>query len=100
MRSTAKEWAERVRGWRESGQTPAAFAAGKGFTEKTLRWWSTELERRARRQAMPIAMARVVRTPRESMPLVVTVRAARVEVRDGFDHALLREVIEALGEAR
>ena len=32
--------------------------------------------------------------------LVITVGAARIEVRSGFDHALLTEVIEALGGAR
>ena len=100
MRSTAKEWAERVRAWRESGQPAAAFAAGKGFSDKTLRWWSTELERRSRRQATPISVARVVRTPRESTPLMVTVGAVRVEVRSGFDAALLRELVDALREAQ
>jgi len=99
MRSTAKQWAERVRAWRESGQTATAFAAGKDFTEGTLRWWSTELERRARREAVPVA--RVVRTPsRESTTIVVTIGAARVEVRAGFDAALLRELVEALGEVQ
>jgi hypothetical protein len=100
MRSTAKEWAERVRAWRASGQPAAAFAADKGFSDKTLRWWSTELERRSRRQAMLIPVVRVVRKPRESTPLLVTVGAVRVEVRSGFDAALLRELVDALGEAR
>ena len=67
MRSTAKEWAERVRAWRESGQPATAFAGGKGFSDKTL---------------------------------MVTVGAVRVEVRSGFDVALLRELVDALGEAR
>jgi hypothetical protein len=99
MRATAKEWAERVRVWRESGQTAETFAAGKGFTEKTLRWWSGELARVSRRPS-PIPIARVVPTRRESTALMVIIGAARVEVRAGFDGALLRELVDALGRTR
>ena len=99
MRSTAKEWAERVRAWRESGQGASEFSAGKGWSEKTLRWWGSELERRSRRQSAPVAVARVVRmrAPRESHAMVVSVGAARIEVRSGFDAGLLRELVDALG---
>ena len=45
MRASATEWAERVRAWRESGETAAEFAAGKDFTERTLTWWAGELAR-------------------------------------------------------
>jgi hypothetical protein len=100
MRTKAKEWAERVRAWRESGQTAAEFAAEKGFTERTLRWWSGEFERRSRRSTTPIPIARVVRTTPDSTPVVVTIGAVRLEVRAGFDRALLREIVDALGGTR
>ncbi len=99
VRTTAAEWAERVRAWRESGKSAPEFAASKGYPEKLLRWWSTELARRERKKATA-RLARVVPAPAASAPLTVVVGAARVEVRAGFDRALLRQVIEALGGAR
>ena len=99
MRTRATEWAERVQAWRESGQTAPAFAEGKGFSASLLRWWGSELARRAGTEK-PVRVARVVRRPRERAALTVAVGAARIEVGPGFDHALLREVLEALGGAR
>jgi hypothetical protein len=44
-------------------------------------------------------MARVVRTPaRVDDSIVVAVGVARVAVRAGFDEALLRRVVKALGD--
>jgi hypothetical protein len=99
VRTTAAEWTERVRAWRESGKSAPEFAAGKGYPEKLLRWWSTELARRERRKSS-VRLARVVHMPAAGAPLTVVVGAARVEVRAGFDRALLRQVIEALGGER
>lgn len=46
-------------------------------------------------------MARVVRDPNPTVDsLTVRVGAARVEVRAGFDHGLLRELVAALGGER
>jgi hypothetical protein len=98
-RATAAEWTERVRAWRESERSAPEFAAGKGYPEKLLRWWGSELARRER-QKPSVRLARVVHAPRASAPLTVVVGAARVEVRAGFDRALLREVVDALGGAR
>jgi hypothetical protein len=44
-------------------------------------------------------MARVVAVPsRADDSIVIAVGTARVAVRAGFDHALLRQVVKALGE--
>lgn len=99
MRTTAAEWAERVRAWRESGQTAPAFAEGKGFSASLLRWWSSELTRREQKTPR-VRMARVMRRPSGSAALVVAVGAAHIEVRAGFDRALLRDVVDALGGSR
>lgn len=99
MRTRAAEWAERVRAWQESGQTAPAFAEGKGFSAKLLRWWGSELARRARKKPR-VRMALVVRPPPPITPLTVAIGAARIEVRAGFDRALLRDVVDALGVAR
>jgi hypothetical protein len=41
-----------------------------------------------------------VRVAPPSVPLTVGVGAARIEVRGGFDRALLRDVVDALGGGR
>jgi len=44
-------------------------------------------------------MVRVVAAARPTGSLSVRIGAAHVEVRAGFDRALLRELVEALGSA-
>jgi len=99
VKATAAEWTERVRAWNESGREAEAFAEGKGYSAKLLRWWGSELTRRERRRAR-VPLARVVRVAPPSVPLTVAVGAAHIEVRDGFDRALLRDVVDALGGRR
>ena len=58
MRTRAAEWSERVRAWRESGQSAEEFAkAGAGYRPTTLRWWASDPPRRhtapCRRGARP-----------------------------------------------
>jgi ABC-type amino acid transport substrate-binding protein len=102
MTATESKWAERVRRWKASGQTADEYAPGLGFAAGTLRWWSSRLGRRASTPAAGsprVRMLRVVASTRSSGSLSVRVGAAHVEVRAGFDQALLREVVEALGGA-
>jgi hypothetical protein len=99
VKATAAEWTERVRAWNESGREAEAFAEGKGYSAKLLRWWGSELTRRERRRAR-VPLARVVRVAPPSVPLTVAVGAAHIEVRGGFDRALLRDVVDALGGRR
>jgi hypothetical protein len=40
----AEIWADRVRAWRESGQTAAAFSAGRDFAPGTLKVWASRLQ--------------------------------------------------------
>ena len=118
LRISAEDWGELVAAWAKSGRTASSFAADHGIAESSLRWWKTELARRARKEAprrspgprrMPaVALARVVREgevvnpPGESAPgaVSVVVGGARVVVEAGFDGKLLREVVEALGGPR
>lgn len=94
---TAAIWSERVGAWRASGLTAAAYAEGRGFAGSTLRFWANRLK-----TAPVLSAARVVQlVARRAEPeteLVIEVGAARVRVRRGFDHALLAEVLGALGE--
>lgn len=109
---TAAKWAERVRGWRESGASAASFAAGQGFAASTLRWWDSKLTQAAKPR---VAMARVVRRaagkPAEgaatsivaatsATTLTLEVDGVRIVVRRGFDAELLRQLVHAIGGAR
>lgn len=101
MKAKAAEWTERVSAWRESGLSADEFAKDKEFRAQTLRWWATEFVRRSRPPKPKLAMARVVpRNDAREETLAVHVGVARIAVRAGFDAALLRRVVSALGEGR
>lgn len=104
MTETETKWSLRVQEWRASGKTAEEYAEGQGFEPSTLRYWSSKL--RSGKGApvtdrVPrVRMARVAPavSPSEDT-LVVVVGSARVAVRAGFDVALLRAVVAALGGA-
>ena len=101
-RASRAEWVQRVRAWRSSGQSAELFAEGKGYAPGTLKWWSYRLgaEAEAPRflqvvRGEPKAPAR----PAVEVELLVEVGPARMRLGRGFDAALLREVVAALGGA-
>ena len=111
-RMSAARWERLVKTWEAAGQ-PADFAGKHGVAEGSLRWWKSELARRAkgatrgrppRRPGPRVTLARVVREgARADEPvggdgsLVVAVGGVRIVVERGFDASLLRAVVEALG---
>lgn len=126
MTQTETKWSERVKEWKASGQTARSFAQGRDFKPSTLTYWAHRLrqlagqpststaatEPSARSSPAPrIRMVRVrtrvrrpspaettaVTAPHASAMVTIAVGAARIEVRPGFDHALLSEVVDALG---
>jgi hypothetical protein len=110
-RMSAAKWSELVAGWEASGRSLASFAAEHGVSESSLRWWKTELARRARneaaqrspgpRHARSVALARVVREGEgATRSVAIDVEGARIVVETGFDHQLLREVLGVLGGNR
>jgi hypothetical protein len=101
MTETETKWAERVRRWRSSGQTAPEFAQGQGFESSTLRFWASRLKQRPESSSPPAARVPMVRVQRASAPvshepMVLAIGSVRVEVRPGFDGALLRKVVRAL----
>jgi transposase-like protein len=122
-RLSAEEWAELVREWEKSAQSARMFADAHGVAEASLRWWKTEFSRRSKKPAAPpstspsatrrtsrgpraVKLARVVRdgepVPDEEAStrtagICIVVGYARIVVERGFDAALLRAVIHALG---
>ncbi|KYF47961.1 hypothetical protein BE08_37770 [Sorangium cellulosum] len=98
MRTKATEamWSERVRAWRESGETAEEFARSRGFAASTLHGGSSRLSR----TEAPRFLRLVPKTPAVASSvaeLVVEVGGARVRVAAGFDPALLADVVRALG---
>lgn len=105
MTETETKWSERVREWKASGKTAKQFVEGRDFKASTLVYWASCLRRGSGASARParreprVRMARVVGGPsRADDSIVIAVGAARVAVRAGFDHVLLRQVVKALGE--
>lgn len=119
MTETEAKWKDRVQAWRGSGKTAEAFAADEDFEASTLRYWASRLKGElkvdpkvsgAAVSSAPsrVAMARVIKRGRprsaagSTVPaggLELVVGGARIAVGRGFDPALLREVVLALGGA-
>jgi hypothetical protein len=116
---SAGRWAEVVEAWAQSGRSARAFAEEHGVSEGSLRWWKSELTRRARNvparrspgrgrsRSRVVALAKVVRegeAPPSSTddpanpPVVIVVGSARIVVQHDFDAQLLRAVVHALAE--
>ena len=110
-------WGEHVRAWRASGQTARAFAMSRGISDSSLRWWEKQLAKRSAASAPPPSpvarpskpttrspsLARVVRPGEavdEDAGIALVVGEITIAVRRGFDRTLLREVVQALAEAR
>ena len=108
MTATEAKWAERVRRWKASGQSADEYSVALGVRPSTLRWWSSRVKHvealaegnaEAAIPATGVRMVRVVaRRKQVEGSLRLRIGAAQVEVRAGFDRALLRELVEALGE--
>jgi transposase len=108
MTETETKWMGRVAGWKSSGQSAEEYCVGLGIQASTLRWWSSRLRRLSASGAKKgektspgprVAMVRLVAKPKcEDRALMIRVGGAQVEVRSGFDRALLRELVEALGD--
>jgi hypothetical protein len=81
---------------RRSGETPAAFARRHGLQEERVRRWGRWGRTAAGRAGVAFAPVRVV-TAEASAALEVAVGGAVVRVKAGFDAALLRQVVGALG---
>ena len=116
---TESKWAARVASWRESGQSAAEFAAGRGYAASTLRWWAYRLAAQAsvpREQPAgvaevatttpKVAIVRVSRAPKDKRverlvaTSVVELETIRVRVEPGVDESALRSVIAALRGGR
>lgn len=102
MTSTERKWLERVREWRESGQSAEDFSVGRGFAANSLRQWSSLLRRRGLQEApvvpTKIRFALVERDQAVTAPATITIELGDVRVRipPGADASTVRSVLVAL----
>lgn len=81
MSDAAEIWKKRVASWRASGQTAEAFSEGRGWSPKTLRWWSSQLGREAAKGPPVIRVAQLVRSSSaERGAVVIEILDARVRI--------------------
>jgi hypothetical protein len=97
-RTEQERWGE-VERWRASGESAAAYANRHGYSRASLANWAAALKRSAAAIAKPRFVRLEVATS-SAAELCIEVGEARVRVKPGFNAALLREVITALGSGR
>lgn len=97
--ATRETRAVRVREWRRSGLTAAAFAEREGINAGTLTWWSSKLGRSAVVRARPpVLEVKVAARESPSSLEVVLGSGVRVAVPVDFDEATLGRLLSVLGE--
>jgi hypothetical protein len=115
---TRAKWAERIREWRDSGQSAEEFAAWKDYGASALRWAASRLKDEkepttsrsepASRRQVAVSVVPVTPRPQEFMrvrvrqaeptcaELTVEIGGARIHVTRGVDMGLLGDVVRAL----
>lgn len=99
----ASEWESRVGSWKASGLTSKEFCEGRGYSPKSLLWWSCQLRAKrvqARTKSNGVRMARVIRSTPSAAAVTAMVliefEGARVAVSSGANAETLRAVFDAL----
>ena len=114
------EWAARIREWRRSGVSAAAFCKSQPYSAATLYWWSSYLRKSGQAAEPdtrpllggaaaesvgaapgPMRLARVVREDpavcsEPATPVIVHLGQLRVEVTSAVDRGALSTVLELL----
>jgi len=102
----AAEWEARVASWRASGLRSEEFCRGRGYSSRSLLWWSSQLRRRRvvpAPKASGVQMARVVRNasaPLGTRAVLIEADGVRVAVGSDASAETLRAVFDALGLRR
>src|SRR4051794_23598698 len=97
-----QDWRTQVAEWRASGLSAEEFSKQRGYPRSRLWAWSARLRRE--QQQTPVAegipLARVVPSRAEpgGAALTLQVHDVRIEVRPGFDRAVLVTVLDVVGE--
>ena len=100
----AKYWKEQVENWQSSGVKMRAWCKANEISEKSLSRWKKKLADEEgvnqKKQKAPNGWCEVKTTPaKQILPSGIKLEIneqIRIELNHGFDHTLLREVVEAL----
>lgn len=100
----AKYWKEQVENWQSSGVKMRAWCKANEISEKNLSRWKRKIAIEAggiqEIQKAPDGWCEVKTTPaKQILPSGIKLEIneqIRIELNRGFDHTLLREVVEAL----
>ena len=113
-RASKAKWEERVKAWKASGETAAAFARKEGISLRGLRWWRWRLNAIARDESLVKASAPTpmsvsfVEVPVEAISIhqheeaLEVVLSSRMSVRvpRGFDEKTLSTLLDVLERRR
>lgn len=98
----AEVWRDRVVRWKQSGLTARQFAEREGIERPSaLSWWRHRLKQRgapAAEASPPLKLLRLEPVVLAKADAAIELRCGRhrVVVRQGFDEALLRRVLDVL----
>ncbi len=93
-----EQWQERIRAYRDSGQTMQAWCAAQEISLYQLKYWLRKLSP-GKRKAPATTWVTVAPTPHpspEASSLVVRIGNVSIDIRPGFDAALLTQVVRVL----
>lgn len=102
-----QQWDARITEYRTSGQTLKAWCAAHGYTVDQMKYWLYKSGKRGSTLTVsapanppathfvPLTVAEEANRP----SLVLYIGPTRIELHNGFDPRLLREVVHALSEA-
>jgi hypothetical protein len=95
-------WRARIKAFKESGMSRAAWCAAEGIKKGQLQYWLHALEPKASSTTtgpsgwLPVAIADPDSSADPGGGLLIRVGKIAIEVQPGFDRALLADVVRTL----
>lgn len=94
-----KQWEQRIASYRASGQTQAKWCEANNIVLHQLKYWLKRIEDPALKSASTVSFTPVViedQTIKQDDFLQVKVGGVSIEVKPGFNHSLLSDVVRTL----
>ncbi|XJZ27107.1 IS66 family insertion sequence element accessory protein TnpA [Bacillota bacterium Lsc_1132] len=94
-----KQWEQRIASYRASGLTQAKWCEANNLVLHQLKYWLKRIEDPALKSVSTLSFAPVVienQTTRQDDILQVKVGDVSIEVKPGFNHSLLSDVVRTL----
>lgn len=87
---------QKVKDYRASGQTAAAWCLENNLSTNTLRYWLTKCNREEKADPQQESFIELKQTSVKEVPVVVKIGAVSIELYSGFHAETLREAIAAI----